>query len=69
MLLLIYVSIFLMNKCIHLQRNGCLAYFFTLSLVGFAGRKDPYCARPFEGLKIIDVGCGGGILSEVLLSV
>ncbi|XXG67604.1 hypothetical protein AAC387_Pa06g0908 [Persea americana] len=29
-------------------------------------RKDPYCARPFEGLKIIDVGCGGGILSEPL---
>ncbi|XP_043699679.1 ubiquinone biosynthesis O-methyltransferase, mitochondrial-like isoform X2 [Telopea speciosissima] len=21
-------------------------------------RKDPYCARPFEGLKIVDVGCG-----------
>lgn len=31
-------------------------------------RKDPYCARPFEGLKIIDVGCGGGILSEVLFN-
>ncbi|KAJ6804968.1 ubiquinone biosynthesis O-methyltransferase, mitochondrial [Iris pallida] len=29
-------------------------------------RKDPNCARPFEGLKIIDVGCGGGILSEPL---
>ncbi|XP_043700279.1 ubiquinone biosynthesis O-methyltransferase, mitochondrial-like [Telopea speciosissima] len=29
-------------------------------------RKDPYCARPFEGLKIVDVGCGGGILSEPL---
>lgn len=28
-------------------------------------RKDPQCARPLEGLKIIDVGCGGGILSEV----
>ncbi|KAJ6320273.1 hypothetical protein OIU78_015623 [Salix suchowensis] len=24
------------------------------------------CARPFEGLKIVDVGCGGGILSEPL---
>ncbi|XP_039142741.1 ubiquinone biosynthesis O-methyltransferase, mitochondrial [Dioscorea cayenensis subsp. rotundata] len=29
-------------------------------------RKDPFCARPFEGLKVIDVGCGGGILSEPL---
>lgn len=28
--------------------------------------KDPNCARPFEGLKIVDVGCGGGILSEPL---
>ncbi|KAM7485506.1 hypothetical protein LguiA_001515 [Lonicera macranthoides] len=28
--------------------------------------KDPYCARPFEGLKFVDVGCGGGILSEPL---
>ncbi|OAY67884.1 Ubiquinone biosynthesis O-methyltransferase, partial [Ananas comosus] len=26
--------------------------------------RDPYSARPLEGLKIIDVGCGGGILSE-----
>ncbi|XP_050225934.1 ubiquinone biosynthesis O-methyltransferase, mitochondrial [Mercurialis annua] len=29
-------------------------------------RKDPNLARPFEGLKFIDVGCGGGILSEPL---
>ncbi|XP_059656546.1 ubiquinone biosynthesis O-methyltransferase, mitochondrial-like isoform X4 [Cornus florida] len=29
-------------------------------------RKDPNCARPFEGLKFVDVGCGGGILSEPL---
>ncbi|XP_042433398.1 ubiquinone biosynthesis O-methyltransferase, mitochondrial-like [Zingiber officinale] len=29
-------------------------------------RKDPFSVRPFEGLKIIDVGCGGGILSEPL---
>ena len=26
---------------------------------------DPNSARPFEGLKIVDVGCGGGILLEV----
>ncbi|KAK8956446.1 hypothetical protein KSP40_PGU016340 [Platanthera guangdongensis] len=29
-------------------------------------RRDPYSSRPFEGLKIIDVGCGGGILCEPL---
>uniref|UniRef100_A0A7C9E4X4 Ubiquinone biosynthesis O-methyltransferase, mitochondrial n=2 Tax=Opuntia streptacantha TaxID=393608 RepID=A0A7C9E4X4_OPUST len=29
-------------------------------------RKDPHSARPFEGLKFVDVGCGGGILSEPL---
>ncbi|PRQ52007.1 putative methyltransferase [Rosa chinensis] len=29
-------------------------------------RRDPLSARPFEGLKFIDVGCGGGILSEPL---
>ncbi|KAG8634576.1 hypothetical protein MANES_17G059600v8 [Manihot esculenta] len=28
--------------------------------------KDPHVSRPFEGLKIVDVGCGGGILSEPL---
>lgn len=27
--------------------------------------KDPFSVRPFEGLKFVDVGCGGGILSEV----
>ncbi|CAA6665686.1 unnamed protein product [Spirodela intermedia] len=28
--------------------------------------RDPNCAKPLEGLKIVDVGCGGGILSEPL---
>ncbi|KAG6416832.1 hypothetical protein SASPL_124273 [Salvia splendens] len=28
--------------------------------------KDPSCLRPFEGLKFVDIGCGGGILSEDL---
>lgn len=29
-------------------------------------RRDPYSSKPLEGLKVIDVGCGGGILSEPL---
>ncbi|KAH7571574.1 hypothetical protein JRO89_XS04G0081400 [Xanthoceras sorbifolium] len=29
-------------------------------------RKDPHSAKPFEGLNFVDVGCGGGILSEPL---
>ncbi|KAH9620745.1 hypothetical protein KSS87_014691 [Heliosperma pusillum] len=29
-------------------------------------RKDPNSIKPFEGLKFVDVGCGGGILSEPL---
>ncbi|XP_048327481.1 ubiquinone biosynthesis O-methyltransferase, mitochondrial isoform X1 [Ziziphus jujuba] len=29
-------------------------------------RRDSYSAKPFEGLKFVDVGCGGGILSEPL---
>ncbi|GAB4836746.1 Hexaprenyldihydroxybenzoate methyltransferase, mitochondrial [Ancistrocladus abbreviatus] len=29
-------------------------------------RKDANSPRPFEGLKFVDVGCGGGILSEPL---
>ncbi|CAJ1971361.1 unnamed protein product [Sphenostylis stenocarpa] len=29
-------------------------------------KKDPYSTKPLEGLKIVDVGCGGGILSEPL---
>ena len=28
--------------------------------------RDPRAARPLEGLTILDVGCGGGVLSEPL---
>jgi 2-polyprenyl-6-hydroxyphenyl methylase / 3-demethylubiquinone-9 3-methyltransferase len=26
--------------------------------------RDPECARPLAGLRVLDIGCGGGILSE-----
>ena len=26
--------------------------------------RDPKAIRPFEGLRLLDIGCGGGILSE-----
>ncbi|WP_349362853.1 MAG: bifunctional 2-polyprenyl-6-hydroxyphenol methylase/3-demethylubiquinol 3-O-methyltransferase UbiG [Roseitalea porphyridii] len=26
--------------------------------------RDPKAARPFEGLRLLDIGCGGGLLSE-----
>ncbi|HIJ61953.1 MAG TPA: bifunctional 2-polyprenyl-6-hydroxyphenol methylase/3-demethylubiquinol 3-O-methyltransferase UbiG [Rhodospirillaceae bacterium] len=28
--------------------------------------RDPMAARPFEGLSLLDIGCGGGLLSEPL---
>ncbi|HEY6632668.1 MAG TPA: bifunctional 2-polyprenyl-6-hydroxyphenol methylase/3-demethylubiquinol 3-O-methyltransferase UbiG [Rhizobiaceae bacterium] len=26
--------------------------------------RDPHAARPFEGLRLLDIGCGGGLLCE-----
>ena len=26
--------------------------------------RDPKAAKPFEGLRLLDIGCGGGLLSE-----
>ncbi|RWW23420.1 hypothetical protein GW17_00012334 [Ensete ventricosum] len=49
-------------------RSTLCRYFRSVKRVTFTSgvRKDPFSARPFEGLKIVDVGCGGGILSEPL---
>ena len=33
------------------------------------GFKDTNLSRPLEGLKILDVGCGGGFLSEALARI
>lgn len=28
--------------------------------------RDPHAARPFDGLRVLDIGCGGGLLCEPL---
>ncbi|KAK2984043.1 hypothetical protein RJ640_001204 [Escallonia rubra] len=59
------------HKCLTLARVkrsdlSAKACVIADPLKGDISLKDPNCARPFEGLKFVDVGCGGGILSEPL---
>ncbi|KAM2268119.1 hypothetical protein ACFX1S_046287 [Malus domestica] len=51
-------------KPLHLLNSTRLA-FIRSTLCRHFGR-DPLSPRPFDGLKFIDVGCGGGIVSEPL---
>jgi 2-polyprenyl-6-hydroxyphenyl methylase/3-demethylubiquinone-9 3-methyltransferase len=39
-----------------------LAYIRDKACVNFG--RDPKSARPLEGLRVLDIGCGGGLLSE-----
>jgi 2-polyprenyl-6-hydroxyphenyl methylase/3-demethylubiquinone-9 3-methyltransferase len=39
-----------------------LAFIREQALARFG--RDPKAARPFEGLRLLDIGCGGGLLSE-----
>lgn len=39
-----------------------LAFIRDTALLRFG--RDPKAARPFEGLRLLDIGCGGGLLSE-----
>jgi 2-polyprenyl-6-hydroxyphenyl methylase/3-demethylubiquinone-9 3-methyltransferase len=32
-------------------------------------QRDPAAARPLSGLRILDIGCGGGILSEAMVTL
>ncbi|XP_051198224.1 ubiquinone biosynthesis O-methyltransferase, mitochondrial isoform X2 [Lolium perenne] len=49
-------------KPLHLMNPARLSFIRSTLCRHF--RRDPYSAKPLEGLKLIDVGCGGGILSE-----
>lgn len=46
-------------------RTICCFLANCISLHIRSSRRDPNSSKPLEGLKVIDVGCGGGILSEV----
>ncbi len=37
---------------------------FLRDRLGRHFRRDPKSLRPFEGLSVLDIGCGGGLLSE-----
>ena len=39
-----------------------LQFIRELALARF--RRDPSAPKPFEGLRLLDIGCGGGLLSE-----
>ena len=43
--------------------NPCRLDYITAQIAGEFGR-DLAADRPFEGLRILDIGCGGGLLSE-----
>ncbi|XP_010414201.1 PREDICTED: ubiquinone biosynthesis O-methyltransferase, mitochondrial-like [Camelina sativa] len=51
-------------KPLHLMNPTRLAFIRSTLCRHFS--KDPSSARPFKGLRFIDVGCGGGLLSEPL---
>ncbi|MBY6066363.1 bifunctional 2-polyprenyl-6-hydroxyphenol methylase/3-demethylubiquinol 3-O-methyltransferase UbiG [Leisingera aquaemixtae] len=43
--------------------NPCRLDYITSQIAGEFGR-DLRSQRPFEGLRLLDIGCGGGLLSE-----
>lgn len=49
-------------KPLHLLNPCRLGYIVTQVAAEFD--RDPASDRPFQGLRILDIGCGGGLLSE-----
>src|SRR5262245_45765124 len=47
---------------LHVFNPVRLAYIKEQVTARFA--RDPFARRPFEGLKFLDIGCGGGLLTE-----
>lgn len=43
--------------------NPCRLDYIVTQIAAQFGR-DPRAPRPFEGLQLLDIGCGGGLLSE-----
>jgi 2-polyprenyl-6-hydroxyphenyl methylase/3-demethylubiquinone-9 3-methyltransferase len=43
--------------------NPCRLDYVTAQIAAEFGR-DPKAANPFKGLRILDIGCGGGLLAE-----
>jgi len=49
-------------KPLHMM-NPCRLRYAVAQIAAQHGR-DPKLLRPFDGLRILDIGCGGGLLSE-----
>jgi len=49
-------------KPLHMMNPVRLGYITTQIAVEFG--RDLKSPRPFEGLRLLDIGCGGGLLSE-----
>ncbi|MBW7922523.1 MAG: bifunctional 2-polyprenyl-6-hydroxyphenol methylase/3-demethylubiquinol 3-O-methyltransferase UbiG [Rubellimicrobium sp.] len=45
------------------QMNPCRLDYITSQIAAEFDR-DPGTARPFQGLRVLDIGCGGGLLAE-----
>ncbi|MEQ8266896.1 MAG: bifunctional 2-polyprenyl-6-hydroxyphenol methylase/3-demethylubiquinol 3-O-methyltransferase UbiG [Parvibaculum sp.] len=49
-------------RSLHKFNPARLAYIRDRAIAHFG--RDPKAVRPFEGLRFLDIGCGGGLLSE-----